>query len=104
MENPRINFRGWDCRIKVGRYPATDQIYIQLVDADDGSPVATASVAVGEVSIDPDKVIIKNWSENEGIADALIDAGVIGEPITEIPTGFVTASVHKLIDYDKYGI
>lgn len=104
MENPKVQFRGWDCRIRVGRYPSTDQIYIQLVDADDGGPIATATIASNEISIDPDKVIIKDYFENEGMSEALIQAGVIGEAVTTVPVGYTTGTVHKLLDYEKYGI
>jgi hypothetical protein len=61
----------------------------------DGEPFMTASVA-HDVNIADDCVIIKNYSENEGILEALIEAGIIEKPFCEIPTGFVTLYVAAL--------
>ena len=36
-------------------------------------------------------VFIKDWSENEGVLSALLSAGVVGEPVATVPTGFVVA-------------
>lgn len=88
-----VNFMGEALTIVMSRY-ANGQNAIQLVDQD-GMPFMTASVAY-DVNIAIDCVIIKNYSENEGILEALIEAGIIDKPFMEIPTGFVTLYVAAL--------
>jgi hypothetical protein len=44
-----------------------------------------------------DEVIIKNYSENEGILEVLIAAKVIGEPIRFASTGWTSSPVCKII-------
>jgi len=92
-----VKFLGEELTPVIGRY-ANGQTSIQLVDQD-GMPFMTASVA-HDVNIADDCVIIKNYSENEGILKALIEAGIIEKPFCEIPTGFVTLYVAVMITDD----
>ena len=84
--------------VKVTKY-ANGQNAIQLLE--DGMPYTTATVAVnvpGEASypIEENDVVIKNYSENEGILESLIDGGIIEEPHAAINMNFVTLFVAKL--------
>ena len=92
-----VKFLGEELTPVIGEY-ANGQTSIQLVDQD-GMPFMTASVA-HDVNITDDCVIIKNYSENEGILQALIEAGIIEKPFCEIPTGFVTLYVAVMITDD----
>lgn len=92
-----VNFMGEELNVKLSKY-ANGQNAMQLVDQD-SHPFMTASVA-HDVNIPDDCVIIKNYSENEGILQALIEAGIIEKPFCEIPTGFVTLYVAVLITDD----
>lgn len=49
---------------------------IQLIDAD-GNPFAIASVAVSGVELEPDEIIVKDYSENEGMLDFLVDNNIV---------------------------
>jgi len=46
-----------------------------------GESILVASVNIPEEKIEKDEVIIKNYSENEGILDVLINAKIISKPI-----------------------
>jgi len=78
-----------------GKYP-NGQTKIQLYDAEDGMPYATATSMV-KMHIDEDCVVIKNYSENEGILDSLIKAGIVSYPHSYIPSGYINLSVCKLL-------
>lgn len=91
------HFAGFDCAVQFARYQDNGNVAIQLVDAEDGSPIATASVNMG-TKVPDDQVAIKGWSENAGIESALEDAGIIGECVSILPSGFVYAQVHRLTD------
>ena len=88
-----VNFMGEELTPIIGQY-VNGQTAIRLVDQD-GHPFMTASVA-HDVNIPDDCVIIKNYSENEGIMEALIEAGIIEKPFAQIPVNFVTLYVAAL--------
>ena len=55
-----------------------------------GEPEFIATVALDEVP-GKGKVFLKGWSENEGIPDALVKAGVVKLTGRKISTGFCEA-------------
>jgi hypothetical protein len=61
-----------------------------------GIPLAHVTANIGN----KDLVYVKDYSENEGMAKALLDAGVILPPTkhSEIPSGFVTIRGFKLCE------
>lgn len=61
-----------------------------------GEPILTASVALDTKPSNDDNILIKNWSENEGIQIWLEKNGLIGPPIMHHPTGFIEATEHKM--------
>jgi hypothetical protein len=70
----------------------------------DGEPLMTASTNL-DAGITNDEVVIKDYSENEGVRDTLIRAGVISEDNWFItrrysPTHIVTFPVHVLLDME----
>ena len=97
-----VEFKGWRCILLPGkRYLQQDRIALQLVDVEDGEPIATASVNIAEedLPMEDNEVFIKNYSENEGMTDALIAAGVISpEVIKTVQTGFVEVSSYLLTE------
>lgn len=62
-----------------------------------GEQLFTATVALEGRVPEPGNVFIKNWSENEGVLECLIDQGIISEPIATHPTGFTEAHECKLL-------
>jgi len=93
-----IRFKEWDCNLVFGKY-ANGATALQLVDTEDGSPVATASVNIAGESetLDSDEIFIKDWSENEGMLTALIVARVVSHPISHTYTGFVAAPLCEIL-------
>ena len=90
----RVKFRSWECELKFGYYE-NGRIAIQLIDAFDKSRVAVATVNVPEIELEEGEIIIKNYTENEGMLEALCDAGII-EPVREEPTGLTSVNICKL--------
>lgn len=92
----KIKFKDWTCTINQAKYN-NNRTALMLVDAEDGMPIATASVNIPEATIADDEIIIKSWSENLGMVESLTEADVIGPAIGNIATGHVVATVHKLL-------
>ena len=78
---------------------------LQLVDdeADEdfcpalGEELVVCSKCMPDQFLEPDEVIIKAYSENEGMDTLLIEAGIIGPVKRYITSGFVLLSVHDIL-------
>ncbi len=68
---------------------------IRLVSLD-YEPIAVATVALDEKP-PAGHVFLKGWSENEGIPDALVKAGIVELTGRTIPTGYCEAQEAKLL-------
>jgi hypothetical protein len=88
-----IEFAGFKCEVIIQKY-GTGNPALRLIDIEDGMPVATATVNLD--GLDSDEIAIKDYSENEGVYDALLNAGVILPKHRELSTGYVTVPVCKL--------
>ena len=72
------------------------QTAIQLFDMGDGFPFAMATVCVEDHLLNSDEVAIKDYSENEGILESLIDGEIIEHPHAFIQSDWVKIPVCKL--------
>ena len=90
-----VRYYNWDCNVKIEKY-SKGGYAILLEDMRDGSPVATATLNIK--GLRDNEVAIKNYSENEGILDVLVDAHVITEPIRYEQSGYVKIPVCLLIE------
>jgi hypothetical protein len=80
-----VKFRNYSCRVTVSRYYYGNTPCIHLISTIDGSPVATATVNLIDYGLLPPKNCchIKNYSENQGILEALIEAEII-KPLDQV--------------------
>jgi len=62
-----------------------------------GLPIGVATVCLPDHSFDENETAIKIFSENEGILEALTDAGIIEETGKFAQCGFATIPIVKLI-------
>lgn len=69
---------------------------MRLVDAADGSPVMTLTVAIEGSNLAANEILVKDWSENEGAADWLTDNLVAIDTGRRVASGYVMARVMKL--------
>ncbi|MGM7428534.1 hypothetical protein ABRZ22_04775 [Bacillus pacificus] len=96
----KMRYRNYDCEIAFGMY-GNGNIAMQLLGAigtqHQGDLITTATVNLYPVS--SDTVGIKNWSENRGMSQALMQANVIEpEMLYSAPTGFVEVEYYKLTE------
>ena len=89
----QVTFNTWDCYVLLDTYIADNSYCIRLVDATDSLPVCTATVLLPyscnarPAYMDKRDVVIKDYSENAGILDCLINAGIIS-PVLELAGDF----------------
>jgi len=89
-----MKHNGFTLTASYGHY-ANKQPRIQLYDVDDGCPYATASVELEQPLLDGE-IAIKDYSENEGILDMLVEHGVVDKPHRFANSGFVTIPICML--------
>jgi len=71
---------------------------IELLDVDEpGSCVMIATVNLDDVPLEDGEIIIKDYSENEGVLDFLVQNGIVSRPKRWISTGWVTCPVVDLL-------
>lgn len=92
----KVKFKKWDCIIEWSIYSQNDNIAIILLDEKTKELVTFATTNTSEKT-DWTKIQVKDWSENRGMWEALVDAGVIeSEPVEKITSYFVQVKVGKL--------
>ncbi|WP_152050931.1 DUF4313 domain-containing protein [Tautonia marina] len=91
----RIRFRNWNCIVRKHQYD-NGRPALQLIDAEDGSPIAQATVNLPDVALGRNQVAIKDWSENEGMLDALVAAGVVKPTGETVRSGYVEVPICEL--------
>lgn len=93
-----VEFAGFKCEVQVEKYQSGYKA-IRLIDQEDGQSVVIATTNLEE--LDSDEVAIKDYSENEGIYDALLEANVIFPKHRELSTGYITVPVCRLTENYK---
>lgn len=93
----QVKFKEWVCDVEFAFY-GNGSPAIRLNDATDGSPVAVASVNLeGIAKVKKGEIAIKDYSENEGMLKAMMDAGIVSKPLRYAPSGFVSIPICKLL-------
>lgn len=92
--SPKVEFRQWTCELVFARYE-NDRIAIRLVSEDE--TIAMATVNVPCCPLARDEILIKSYSENEGMLEALIDAGVVEPTGVICKVGQAEAHVCRLL-------
>lgn len=78
-EAPVVTFHSWPCRIQKGKYYGGN-LALVLVHADTGETIVKATLNPEEdVALAKDEVVVKNYSENEGMLETLLSAGLVEE-------------------------
>lgn len=94
----KVTFLGIPCVLAFHQYQKGGGTAIQLFDEETGDPMCTATVNVLGANIPskqkcldaghPEHVLIKDCDENEGMLKALQDAGVVGEHVCYVNSGW----------------
>lgn len=86
----KVKFKEWDCILEFGLYH-NGELAMWLTGApeteNEGENIATCTVNIPEQSIKDNHVFIKEWSENDGMTEALIKAEIVKPNFTLIPVG-----------------
>lgn len=70
---------------------------IALMLMDDEGQVACATVNIPGHDLGPNEILVKTWSENEGMLGFLLANRIVADLGRDVPTGYVKARVCKLL-------
>ena len=87
------------CDVQISEHRGRYEIELVVADEkseDYGFPYARASVQVAK-ELPKGHVGIKDYSENTGMLQLLIDNKIVGEPVGFIPSGFVRIPICPLL-------
>ena len=100
----RIKFRNWDCELVQQQYQ-NGRLALQLVAWDNdsdkdvvkGELIASCTVNMPDVPLEPNEVLIKNYSENQGMLAALLIAGVVRKTEKSVQSGWAKISICEIL-------
>ena len=91
----QVTFLDYECEVKVSKYNNNGNTCLRLV-SNQGEPVATATVIV-EQKLPANQVVIKNYSENEGMLKALVEAKIVEPTGQTVQVGRTICAICKLL-------
>lgn len=98
-----VEFKQWICKVNAAYYsphPTEDskaRKAIILTDIKDNQVIATATVNMPDYPCKANQVYVKDYSENEGMIQALICTGIVKSVIIDtIDSAFVTIPLMEL--------
>ena len=98
----KVRFKEWDCKVLVKQYDNNGRIVLQLVDSETSAPIATATVNMPDEYLAETEVLIKDYSENEGMLAALVEAGIVTDTGQKVNSGFVQIPICIFNHIDDY--
>ena len=109
-------FDGKDVNISIGQYPSGRKA-IRLISVEDGLPYVIATTNLPDLKVKcENEVLVKDYSENEGILDFLISHNIVIFTGKTVVSGWVELHIcilnpkeqwvgnKKLFDYDLAGL
>jgi len=91
-----VEFEGWTCFVKLGQYE-NGRTSISLMDIDDGCPVARATSNIPHAELEENETLIKDYSENEGMLNSLIETGLVKYTGKNIKSGWIELPVVTIL-------
>ena len=97
--NGPVTFAGITCLLKKTTYQNSGAAALYLTDVEDDGHVLTVTLNVPGVSetLPEGEVLVKDYSENEGIMELLIDSGYLEATGKEVPAGFTVLTGARLL-------
>lgn len=92
VEGKVVNFNNNKCFIKVRPYNS-GRLFMSLIDSEDGYAVCRVTLDIDAIPIMDDMIIVKSYSENEGLYEALLESDIIKKAERKFEVGHEFALV-----------
>lgn len=80
-----------------GEYRNGKSLALKLIDDQEGECIAVCTVNLPEVPLHPGEIILKDYSENEGMLHSLFSQGIVSSPVRYAKNGHVTVPIVNLL-------
>lgn len=97
----KVKFKKWNCEVVESKYMVNNRIALELLETGTEERIATATTNLVDEHVEENEVVIKNYSENEGIYEVLLKAGIIGPVKRKVTSGFVDCLVCDYLKFKK---
>lgn len=94
MQIATLKVFGTECSLYKSHYTNNNANALMLVETETEEPFMTPSVNLPDMHLKPDEVIIKNYSENQGILDILINENIV-LPLKLVGPGMMLCTLLK---------
>ena len=84
-----FEFQGRECVLELGRYQHGGRLALSVLEKQTREPWTEATVNIPEAPLRPGEVFIKDYSENEGLLQALYDARIVMSTGEHVQSGYV---------------
>lgn len=91
-----VKFKKWECSLAFGEYQ-NGRTILFLNDNATLERVLCASVNLPDEAIGSNEIAIKNYSENKGVLDALIEYKVVSKPKRYVNLTHVSVPICELL-------
>lgn len=91
-----VKFKNWTCSVEKRQY-SNGSTALVLNDVEDGQLVAKASINIPDLPLLEGQIVIKNYAENAGMLNALVEAKVVTAPIGTVQTGYEQSPICWLL-------
>lgn len=95
-----VRLNGQAVSIRLGTYLANDAVALMLV-CEDGESYGTLTVCIPSVTLGPDELLVKTWSENAAMRIPMLSCGLFEDTGVRIPTGMAHAEVWRFTEQAK---
>ena len=94
----QAKYETYQVYLKFDTYRNNGRTCIELLEAGTHEPIMVATVNLSDYTLlNPGQVLIKNYSENEGVLEFLIANGIVSKPRSWVSTGYVTVALCDLL-------
>jgi hypothetical protein len=87
---------GTECILRKDTY-VNGRVALLLYEKESGEPYTSLSVNLPDVKMAADEVAVKDWSENYGILDQMVEQGVVSKPLRYSWSGYVKIPICKIL-------
>jgi len=97
-----MKYKKWYCNVTKQKYAVGNRFAIMLTDSTDGEPIAIATVNIPGEYMTENEAAIKDYSENDGMLEALMNAGIVKKVNRYVSFGYAIIPICE-IDWSKVG-
>jgi hypothetical protein len=95
--NCNMKYHKGEALLEFSKYTSGDRKAMVILDPVTHETICIPTVNIPEAKLAKNEILIKDWSENEGVLQTLVENGIVKDTGKTVKTGFVNAHVCELL-------